>query len=364
MTETRFPCQQCGAKVEFSPGTTELECHYCGARTAIVQEAVAIEELDYHQMLRSAAEGQGVTETQMVSCGGCGARYTRDENVTSDKCPYCDSPQVSEGGSHKQIKPRSLLPFKITREDGQQCFRDWIKGLWFAPTALRRGARSEGQLNGMYTPYWTYDCGTHSNYTGSRGEYYYVTERYTTTVNGKRVTKTRQVRKTRWYPASGAVRNSFDDILVLASETLPQTNALALEPWDLANLVPYDDKYLSGFRAEAYQIGLEEGFDKAKGKMQGPIRSSICRDIGGDTQRISSVSTTYSGITFKHVLLPIWISAYRYKDKVYRFLVNGRSGEVQGERPWSYLKIAFTVIVILAALTAFLYFSGALDGLV
>ena len=349
MAETKFPCGQCGAKLEFSPGTTVLECPYCGSKTPIVTEAVSIEELDYHAALRSAGEGADSQEAVLVACGACGAKYTRDANITSDRCPYCDSPQVKEGGSHKMIKPRSLLPFKITREEGQKRFRGWIGGLWFAPNALKRNARSDGHLNGMYTPYWTYDCRTDTRYTGERGEYYYVTETYTTIENGESVRREREVRKTRWHNTSGRVDNTFDDVLVLASETLPRKNTLELAPWDLENLVPYTDDFLSGFRAEAYQLDLEGGFEKARGIMSGTIRSTISRDIGGDDQRIHSTNTDYHNITFKHILLPVWISAYRYQDKVFRFLINGRTGEVQGERPWSYWKIAFLVLGILFA---------------
>jgi len=79
--------------------------------------------------------------------------------------------------------------------------------------------------------------------------------------------------------------------------------------------------------------------------MDGEIRSTVRRDIGGDHQRVHSVRTQYSNVTFKHILLPIWLSAYRYRDKAYRFLINARTGEVQGERPWSWVKITAAVLV-------------------
>lgn len=121
-----------------------------------------------------------------------------------------------------------------------------------------------------------------------------------------------------------------------------------LEPWDLDKLLPYQDEYLSGFRCESYQVGLEEGFNRAKELMDDEIRDGVRSDIGGDEQRISSVSTQHNDVTFKHILLPVWLSAYKYRNKVYRFMVNARTGEVQGERPWSWLKISMTVIAVLA----------------
>jgi hypothetical protein len=250
-----------------------------------------------------------------------------------------------------------LLPFYITREQAKAAFREWIASLWFAPSALKQLAEAEG-ASGIYMPAWTYDCNTTSRYTGQRGDDYWDTETYTETENGKTVTKTRQVRKTRWSYVSGQVSNAFDDLLVRASNSLPVKYFDALQPWDLKNLVGYHDEYLAGFVCESYQIDLREGFELAKKIMEGPIEQTICSDIGGDHQRISSVATQYYDIMFKHLLLPLWLSAYAYGEKSYRFMVNARTGEVQGERPYSFWKIFFAVLAGLAVVaTAVLVFN-------
>ena len=127
---------------------------------------------------------------------------------------------------------------------------------------------------------------------------------------------------------------------------------------------PYDDAFLSGFQSEAYQVSLSQGFQQAREMMKEPIRSSIERDIGGDHQRIDSVNTRYDDVTFKHILLPTWICAYRYQDRAYRFLVNARTGEVQGERPWSWVKIMLLVLTILAIIAAIaLTLAGRVHGM-
>jgi hypothetical protein len=163
------------------------------------------------------------------------------------------------------------------------------------------------------------------------------------------------VRHTRWTSVSGTVGNSFDDILILASTSLPKKYVDRLEPWDLGNLVAYADEYLSGFRAESYQISLPDGFEEAKKVMAAAIETSIRHDIGGDEQRIQSARTEYRDITFKHILLPVWLSAYRFKDAVYRIFINARTGEVQGERPYSAWKIAGAVLLVLAIIGIMIY---------
>ncbi|WP_222937589.1 hypothetical protein [Spartinivicinus ruber] len=346
---SEFKCQQCGAKLTYKPGSRALVCQYCSFENHIQESDVEIEELDFHEYLRRAAAEDISEEKLYIKCDACGAESTTGANVISQACAFCDSQIVSTAHSKKIIKPRSLLPFKITNNIARESYKKWLHGLWFAPNALKKKAKLDVALNGVYVPHWTYDTDTTSDYTGERGEYYYVSVTKTrTNSEGERETYTEQERRTRWYSASGRVANQFDDVLVLASHTLPRKYTQALEPWDLKNLEPYQDDYLSGFKAESYQINLEQGFELAKDIMDDEIRSNIKQDIGGDDQRIHSVNTRYSNISFKHILLPVWISAYRYHEKVYRFLVNARTGEVQGERPYSWIKITLAILVIVA----------------
>lgn len=350
MTAKLFPCRSCGAKVEYSPGTGALKCPYCGAENEIPQSAEDIVELDFHAYLAEASSREETVETTAATCASCGATSTVESLTSLSHCPFCGTQFMVKAQPHRFLKPKALLPFKVTQQEAWSKFRAWLKKLWFAPGTLKAFARAADSLKGMYIPYWTYDTNTTSHYRGERGDDYTETETYRTKDSqGRTVTRTRQVVKTRWTPASGVVWNDFDDVLVLASASLPRAKTQQLEPWDLENLVPYQDAYLSGFGAEAYQVGLKEGFDRAKEIMDGTIRSSICADIGGDHQRIHAVKTRYDNITFKHILLPVWISAYRYRNKVYRFVINGRTGEVQGERPWSKIKIALFVLGVIAA---------------
>lgn len=359
-----FKCQQCGAKLTYKPGASALVCQYCNFENHVQTSEDDIEELDFHEYLRKAAEGDITEEKLYIKCTACGAASTSEANVTSQACAFCDSEIVSTAHSKKLIKPRSLLPFKISDHIAKQSYKDWLNGLWFAPNALKRKAKLNASVNGIYVPHWTYDTNSWSNYTGERGEYYYVSVTKTrTNSDGKRETYTDRERRTRWHATSGRVTNDFDDVLVTASNSLPRKYTQALEPWDLPNLVPYKDDYLSGFKAESYQVNLEQGFELAKEIMDDEIRDTIERDIGGDDQRINTVKTQYSNISFKHILLPVWISAYRYNEKVYRFLVNARTGEVQGERPYSWIKIALvSAAVIIIGVGGFIWYQSMKQG--
>jgi DNA-directed RNA polymerase subunit RPC12/RpoP len=357
MTEgvRQFPCAQCGAKVEFAPGTDALECPYCGHRTEIPASTDGIVERDFGAGLADLGRDAETEEVLSVSCGSCAALVEPPASAEAFPCPYCGSSIVTTARSQRLVKPQALLPFRISRGDATSRFRHWIRKLWFAPNALKKLARLQDRLQGLYAPYWTYDASTVSQYTGQRGDNYTTTR--TVTRNGKRVTET--VTKIRWRPAAGTVSRHFDDMLVVGSSSLPRDLAEELEPWDLDNLVSYADEYLPGFIAERYQIDLRQGWSRATERMDEVIRGDVRRDIGGDHQRIHTLSTTHDDVTYKHVLMPMWICSYRYKEKVYRFLVNARTGEVQGQRPWSWVKIGLTVLVVAAvAFAVYRYVNG------
>jgi hypothetical protein len=223
------------------------------------------------------------------------------------------------------VKPKSIVPFQLDRPRAVESFRKWIRGRWMAPRDLKRYAQTDAGLNGVYLPFWTFDAETSTDYEGQRGE-----------VHDK---------NTRWTPVSGHIDRFHDDVVVLASTSLPDSLLARISHWDTSALVPYKPEFVSGFRAEAYRIGLKDGWPIGKRMIDEAIRRLIRTDIGGDKQQIDSVHTQYSDVTFKHVLLPVWISAYRYRDKVYRFLVNGQTGEVTGEAPISWWKVALLVIL-------------------
>ncbi len=343
-----YPCQACGAKLVFQPGSSALACPYCGHRQEIAQAPAAeIREHDLHAGLANVRRTKArdlSTEAKQVQCTFCGAISLTTRQA--DHCAFCGSPVVLFNDETELISPESLLPFAIDPKRARHEFEKWVNGLWFAPNDLAKRAKAAG-MDGVYVPYWTYDSKTQSRYQGERGDAYWETESYT---DGQGKRQTRQVRKVRWTSVSGTVDVDFDDVLVCASKSLPRKMIEKLEPWNLTELRPYDPAFLSGFGAERYAVDLEAGFAIAKERMDVQIRAAVCADIGGDEQRIWSLSTSHHDTTFKHLLLPLWISSFRYSEKVYRFVVNARDGTVAGERPWSAVKITLAVLAALVVI--------------
>lgn len=350
--EHRFPCDACGSDLRFDPDEGVLKCDHCGNVAPMRQAgATPIRELDFRKAIANELAEAEMEETRVSACPNCAAQVEFDPNTHAAECPFCATPVVTETGTHRHIKPRAVLPFELAERDAQKAMVEWLGGRWFAPNGLQDYAKKGRKMSGIYVPHWTYDADTKTSYTGQRGKIYYETR--TVVRDGK--TRQQRVAKTHWTGVGGRVARFFDDVLVLGSRSLPKAYTDALAPWDLTALVPYAPEYLAGFRAEGYTIDLEDAFTEARAKMDAQITRDIRFDIGGDKQRITSAKTQISDVTFKHILLPVWMAAYKYRGRTYRFVVNGQTGSVKGERPYSAIKIAIAVIVGLIVAAAIGY---------
>lgn len=350
--DNSLKCNGCGALLHFKPGTHSLSCQYCGESNEITGDGTEhqIISLDYEKFVTGIDEAKQSDNNKVVSCSNCGSTTVLDQFVTSDKCPFCAAGLVLDLKDGQQyVPPHYVLPFGIDQQQGIAFFDKWLKGLWWAPNDLAKKVTSNASsLKGVYIPHWAYDTYAVTDYTGERGDYYYTTETYTETVNGKTETRTRQVRHTRWSYASGTVSRQFDDVIVPASKSLPEKTLDKLGPWDFGALVKFDGRYMSGFRSETYQIDPVNGFDLAAAITVPHIHNDIRDDIGGDEQRIDGTDTDYQDKMIKYIMLPVWVSAYNYNNKIYQFTINANTGEVIGERPLSWIKIVLAILLVLA----------------
>lgn len=348
--QRKFPCAQCGAELLFKPGALTLTCPYCTFSQPIPADTQSVVELDFLSWLQRDVPLDATH--QVLQCTNCAANFELKANEASGKCPFCGGNVVIPPKASGQIPPGCVLPFQIDKKECRSLYRKWVSGHFWAPNDLKKMAMIEGGLTGVYVPYWTYDSETNTQYTGLMGIDRIVTETYEDSEGN---TQTRQRIETDWYPAAGQVYVPFDDVLILASDKVPAKFAAAMQSWQLPGLVSYRDEYLSGFQAARYDYGLQQGFESAKGAMAPVIYSAICRDIGGDRQQVHSQNTEYFSVTFKHVLLPIWAGAYRYKGKTWNYLVNGQTGEIRGDAPISGWKVFLAVVLGLIVLGVIFY---------
>jgi LSD1 subclass zinc finger protein len=348
-----FHCSNCGARLEYAPGTTSLRCPYCGSLQEVAAVGTLIQEHSYDAWAALPPKPRAPAGSLRLVCHRCGAQT--DSDNLSDTCPFCGAPIVSQAADDDQIAPEAVVPFGIETGAAQDAVRAWVRSRWFAPNALKKVGATE-KMHGTYIPHWTFDARTATDYSGMRGEHYWETETYTE--NGE--TRTREVMRTAWWPASGHVERDFDDVLVPASTRLTPERVDQLAPWPLERAVAYQPDYLAGYQTLRYDVEPDQGLQGAKQRMEQVVEGDCRDDIGGDEQRLEHMHTQYNDVTFKLMLLPVWIACYLYAGKTYNIQVNAVTGEVAGERPYSAMKIAAAIAgaVVVIALIIVLFTLG------
>lgn len=350
-----FPCEKCGAELTFNIGGQNLTCPHCGHIQALhFDSAASLQEQDFHAMLDkiSAWRQAGIADeqgTSEVRCAACGGTVVFIDSLTSSECPYCGVPLQREQVhlSPQRVPVDGVLPFQIVREQAAQRLKAWVASRWFAPNEfLKQGA--SGKFSGVYLPFWTYDTLTANAWSGRRGDDYTVT-----VGSGKdRHTETR----TDWTTVSGHFQRFFDDVLIFAARGFPDWMMRGLEPWRLEECVPFNQELLAGLLARTYDIPLDRGFEQARQRIEETLTADVRERIGGDHQEVEQIDTRYFALTYKHLLLPVWLLAYRYHARTYQVAINASTGEVQGERPYSPWKITLAVLALLLAAVGIYYF--------
>jgi len=346
--ETDKKCPQCGATITFDPASGMLHCEYCGYTCEVPRgdENTVIEEMDFESALHTESFNWGEQKKE-VQCKQCGAVTIYDALETAAVCPFCGSTSVMPAATNNTIAPGAVCLFAVTKEQAGANFTKWLSKKWFAPRKAKKCALPDA-FSGVYLPYWTYDAQTVSQFNARAG--YDSTEKDD---NGRTITTTD------WERVNGTYEEFFDDITVVASKRHEDSGVKDCEPFDFSKLVPYTPQALAGFIAERYSIGLKEGWEMAQQTINSRLKINIAKYIkrrwnADRTDRLKFL-TSYSNITYKYLLVPTWISSFKYKNKTYQFVVNGQTGKVGGKYPLSFWRIALFWILVIGVAALLFY---------
>ncbi len=332
-------CPACGAEMVFSPEKQRLACPYCGG-TQEVDFTQKSSELAFTELLRARGNEWG-EETHVFRCNNCGAKEVLENTDIAKECPFCGTTNVTKIEELSGLRPNGVIPFAVDVKTATANVIAWAKRKLFAPRAFKQSVKPE-KIKGTYVPAFTFDTQTFTSYTGRLGKY------YTRTV--RRGGKKKIYRELRYFFVSGTLNASFDDVLVQAGKRVSQRDIDRISPFPTNESNEYSSEFLHGYVAQSNEKSGEECWEEAKEVIFAEIRAKILAKYDYDVVDNLTPHTSYSDVTFKYVLLPLYVGHCNWKTKLYNFFVNGKNGRVTGKVPLSPVKI--TLAVLLGVLVA------------
>jgi uncharacterized Zn finger protein (UPF0148 family) len=349
-----YACPNCGASIGYDVAAGGIACEYCGytAHVQAVRLGRQAEEFEFTLETVSQAERGWGGQRQILQCDSCGGALSIPEGAISTTCPFCASNKVNVTTSlNETLRPRFLIPFKVQPEQTRQLASAWLGKGWFHPNELAANAVVK-RFFGLYLPFWTFDAGIQAHWRAQVG--YEQTERHYNAREKRWETRTKIV----WRWEEGRVHLTIDDFLVTGSSPRRISHRILerIYPFQMNGLVAYEPDYLAGWRAQAYETTLTEAWETGKAAMREQAKTACHNDIPTHHVRNFSMTADFADESWRYVLLPVYLAAYKYEDRVFQVMVNGQTGKVAGQKPVAWWKIWLAIAALLAP--------GILSGLI
>ena len=319
-------CPSCGGTMLFAPGTDGLLCQSCGHTEKIPEliSEVKAQELDLSSAQSFASHDWGM-ETQVYQCSQCGGQTINNKLLLSGMCPFCGSTTVIPiQPSTELLAPNGIIPFKVNETRATNYFKNWARDLFLAPEKLAQNSKLD-KFKGIYVPYFTFDVDTVNQYTG---KFTFKTDK--TDSEGKIIYEPKY--------KSGAFQYRVNDFPVVASSIIASDRILvSAMQYKTEEAKVYTPDALAGFPAENYSVGLNEAWNRAANDMNHYLKE-IARIYEHAEYQVNTkiVTTSYSNVTYKYLLVPVWINSFVYDNRRFMIVVNGQTGEVRGQWPKSF----------------------------
>jgi DNA-directed RNA polymerase subunit RPC12/RpoP len=338
-----FTCPQCGAATKFDVAAGGVACEYCGFKAAPQAQTVGLQAQSMEftlETLSQAELGWGVLRKEM-HCEGCGADLAIAENALTATCPFCASNRVNvRTAPTDQLRPRFLIPFKIQPQATRALAQSWLGQGWYHPDELGAAAIVD-RFTGIYLPFWTFSAQISSTWKAEVG--YEREERYYDSDAREWRTRTR----IDWRWENGRAGVTVADLLVSGSSHLSQVILKRLYPFQLKDLVSYAPDFLAGWQAQTYDLTLPKAWEQGKAEMRERAKSACYNEMKSSHVRNFNMTADFAEETWRYVLLPVYVAAYRFENKVYQVMLNGQTGAIAGQKPVAWWKIWLAVAAML-----------------
>lgn len=328
-------CPNCGGRLSFNPQSTCLICEYCGYSALVAVRAAADEGEQTLELTLPTTRAHLWSQAQeQLQCGKCGAVSLLAPGQKSSRCSYCGSNQlVSAPSAQELVDPQGIGLMRIDSSQALMAVRKWLGKGALAPDDLHHKA-ARFHLRPAYYPFWTFDG--------------ILEAAWSCQVN------VGTSRAPRWESRSGTEMEMFDDVLVHGLKSLSKHPIEAIHPFALKDVVAFEPHLLAGWTALGYDRTLADASLDARQFIMNKVRDELDSRVepGREKRNLSTGGGKWAALTYKHILLPLWIGSYTYAGKMFDIVVNGQTGKVAGSKPKDSLKIWLIIlIVVLLVLT-------------
>jgi tetratricopeptide (TPR) repeat protein len=321
-----FTCPKCGGRMRFEPEISDLRCENCGHVEVVEDKPVTPPDRVLDFTLPTRTGHRWAEAERRMTCNQCGAKTIFPPGQTSMQCPFCGNAAFAAAAEDAELlAPQALIPMGFAAAQVQKAVRAWLGAGFFAPDDLTLEALSRG-LRSAYVPFWLFSA--------------------TQTAHWRAMVQQGYGRDARWVWIEGEHIFFYTDQLQPGARALPADLIRKLEPFDLGKLIEYKSEYLAGWPAASYDLSLAQATTNAHAVMIADAKQQLfSKAAPGQTKRDFDVSRSdFTGETYKIVLLPVWMGAYRYRGRDFRVLINGQSGKVAGDKPRDWIKVALVVV--------------------
>lgn len=332
-------CPACRAVIKWNPKLNKFKCEYCDSE-------YSLEEMKQYENASNEKvnEGEKGDDTQYDSyrCPDCNAEIITDDHTAATFCLYCGNTAILKNKLSGKFAPTKIIPFKSTKEEAIEAFKNVLKGKILAPKEFNDIKNIE-KISGIYIPFWLFDFEVNGDMT-------VVGKKVTSWVKGDV-----QYTKTDTYHAYRNCEMEFKRVPIDGSTRFDNAVMNSIEPFNYDELEDYNHAYLSGFFAEKYDIDWEGTFNEAQERAYNSANEIVLNDVTGYTTKVVLNNNLKTNLTVKeYTLLPVWMLNVKYKDKYYIFAMNGQTKEFVGNIPIDTKKtIIFSIIVFISSFIVF-----------
>ncbi|MBO5081188.1 MAG: hypothetical protein J6C06_01130 [Lachnospiraceae bacterium] len=367
-----YKCPNCNGALEYNPITDEMECAHCGGGYTVAEMEASQEKVEHTFDKNTGSEdvlndGKSTRkeaiehnsenvenlednhflddletmQCKIYTCTSCGAELVMNENEAASFCAYCGQPTVVFSRVSNELKPQSIIPFKITKEQAINGVREYLKDNFFVPNEIKNF--STDKVRGIYVPYWVFDI------------YYYDQQLWEAIIEGKNGT-----RNVVHYEREAECM--FQSLTADASKNLNNELSQRLEPYDVRTKKPFEAAYLSGYYADKYDLDenyMEKyAYLRAKNLFDAEIKQTLPGGVLKYSQPKHSIKKA------EYMLLPAWFVTFRYNYETYTIAVNGQNGKIVGTVPFDKKKVIglYLTIAVIASVLITLIIMISVDG--